>query len=315
VHDPCAAYNDPVGNGYTDLCVAQGIPRDQVGTWLPDPLLLRTSSSSGNRDLDPEKADTWTVGLVWQPVWIDGLSLALDWYSIDIEDALQWMASGAAIDTCFEVGRADSEYCEAFGRAADGNIEWEHSTYRNLSKLTAEGIDLQVEFATEAPGDMPGQFRLSLLANWNLETHGQATGQSTEYECEGLFGSPCTIASLGGYPEYRTMTTLGYDLGDFTAQLQWHWIDEMENAFNDYPRWWTELTGWPLAADTVDSTSYYDLNASWQVTESLRITGGVINLTDEEPPLWGVQSGWFNTDTSMYDPLGRRYHLSMTWRF
>ena len=315
IHDPCAAYLDPVGNGHTELCVAQGIPEDQVGTWVPDPLFLRTSRSAGNRDLDPEKADTWTVGVVWQPSRIQGLSAALDWYNIDIEDALQWIDSGLALDTCFEVGQVDSEYCQAFGRAADGNIAWDLSTYRNLSKLTSEGIDLQVEFSMDAPGELPGQFRLALLANWNLESRGQASSQSTEFECEGLFGNPCGANSFGAYPEYRTMTTLGYAVGDLSAQMQWHWIDEMENGWNEYPAWWMDENSGPLAADTVDSTSYFDLNASWQATEQLNLTAGIINLTDEDPPIWGSQARWFNTNSALYDTLGRRYHLSMRWRF
>jgi iron complex outermembrane receptor protein len=314
VRDPCSADKDPIGNGYKDLCVAQGIPADQVGTWEADPLYQRTHSFGGSQDLDPEEADTLTVGFVWQPDQFEDLSVALDWYRIEIDDAIEWMSSDDAMDTCFEVGQVNSEYCQSFNRVADGNIDRQRGTFRNLAKLTAEGVDLQADYGFEAPGSVPGRLRLSLLANWNAETSFQTTDRSPEYRCEGRFGSPCNLASLGTFPEFRTVTTLAYDYREFTVQFLWHWIDEVENAWLSYPESWLEPGG-KLAADRIDSTSYYDLNTSWQLTPDVRLIAGIINLTDEDPPLYGAQSIWFNTDPSMYDTLGRRYHVAVHWHF
>jgi outer membrane receptor protein involved in Fe transport len=318
VNDPCQASADPVGNGYTDLCVAQGISADQVGVWEADPLYLRRFISGGNQGLDPEAADTWTVGLVWQPERLDGLSLALDWYQIDIEDAIQYMNGDLAIQTCFEVGNADSEFCRSFERADDWNISLQTGTYRNLSHIKAEGYDLQAEYRFDPPGSLPGQLGLGLLANWNRETTFQATDLSTAYRCDGLFGFPCDLTSFGTFPEFRTMTRLSWDTSAVRVELLWSWIDAVENALIQYPEDLFPFGFNPaihsLAVEEIGSSSYLDLNASWQVSENFRLIAGVNNLTDNDPPLMGDQARQNNTDPSMYDVIGRRYHVSLNWR-
>ncbi|MEP5764850.1 MAG: TonB-dependent receptor [Halieaceae bacterium] len=317
VNDPCQAEDDPVGNGYTDLCVAQGIPADEVGTWEADPFYLRTFTDGGNQDLDPEEADTWTVGFVWQPESVEGLSLALDWYQIEIEDAIQYMKGDTAIYTCFQIGAQDSEFCNSFSRAADGNIERQTGTYRNLAKINAEGLDLHTEYGFDAPGRMPGRLTVSLLANWNLDTSFQADKLSPKYQCEGLFGWPCDLTSFGSFPEFRTVTRLSYGVGRFNTELVWHWIDEMEHA--EIPHWDILFPGddWDpnqLETAKITSNNYFDLHAAWQITEQLRIITGVNNLTDNDPPMYGYQQRGNNTDPSMFDVIGRRYHLSVNWR-
>jgi len=71
-----------------------------------DPLFGNTvyslsATSTGNPAVEPEKADTFTVGAVYQPSQVDGLSMSLDWYSISIRDAISQLGPQAVIDNCF----------------------------------------------------------------------------------------------------------------------------------------------------------------------------------------------------------------------
>ncbi|MBO7942296.1 TonB-dependent receptor, partial [Streptomyces sp. S9] len=54
----------------------------------------------GNPVLGPEKADTQTLGLVWQPV--DDLSITLDYWKIDIKDAITRPVLGDALFGCYD---------------------------------------------------------------------------------------------------------------------------------------------------------------------------------------------------------------------
>jgi outer membrane receptor protein involved in Fe transport len=319
VVDPCSADSDPVGNGNTALCVAQGIPDADVGVYQADPFYLRESRSGGNVDLDPEEADTWTLGLVWEPEWLQGLSLALDWYQIEIKDAIEFMGSEQAIITCFDIGDNSSEFCQSFSRAPDGNIDRQFATYRNIAGIEAEGVDLQFDYGFDFGRYLPGDFQLSLLANWNRETSFQPADRSFSFECQGLFGFPCAITSFGTFPECRTQTVLAYSLGPVTTQLQWHWIDGMDRGATEYEDVYAEAFGFipgedMLGVTKLGSENYLDFHAGWEVTEQLRVIAGVNNLTDNRPPLMGLDQQQSNTDPSMYDVIGRRYHLSINWR-
>jgi iron complex outermembrane recepter protein len=64
----------------------------------------------------------------------------------------------------------------------------------------------------------------------------------------------------------------------------------------------------------VPSIDYIDLNASWYATEKAEISVGVINVTDQEPPLY-TNPAQMNTDPSTYDVLGRRYFMRAAYKF
>src|SRR5690606_11061940 len=83
--DECSASRDPVASGVADLCIAQGVPAGEIGIFeaaWPFPVTL--FFGGGNPNLDPEEADTLTAGIVVQPASLPELSLAIDYYEIEI---------------------------------------------------------------------------------------------------------------------------------------------------------------------------------------------------------------------------------------
>jgi iron complex outermembrane receptor protein len=69
----------------------------------------------------------------------------------------------------------------------------------------------------------------------------------------------------------------------------------------------------PLTNTGVDSTWYFDLNSSYELTDRITLRLGVNNVTNQEPRLYtpNVQA---NTDPSTYDILGRRYFFGFDMR-
>ena len=76
------------------LCLAQGFP-DKFLASYDDPDDQARGFVGGNPDLDPETADTLTVGVVltsqFASRWLDRLQVSLDWYNIEIDDAIAFM--------------------------------------------------------------------------------------------------------------------------------------------------------------------------------------------------------------------------------
>ena len=109
--DLCSASVDPVGLGFTDLCVAQGIPASQVGIYEATPFFPTVSVSSGNLDLEPEVSDTVTAGLVFQPAAVPELEFSVDYYSIQIDNAIQFIAPFDGVILCFSLNDPGHPVC------------------------------------------------------------------------------------------------------------------------------------------------------------------------------------------------------------
>ena len=57
-----------------------------------------------NPALGAETGDTITTGFVWQPDfanWIDGLQVSVDWYDIDLRNAVTPYGAQRIVDDCY----------------------------------------------------------------------------------------------------------------------------------------------------------------------------------------------------------------------
>ncbi len=60
--------------------------------------------TGGNPQLDPEIADTLTVGAVFSPSFVPGLEVSLDYYHIKIEDVISTLAAQEIVNSCYDQG-------------------------------------------------------------------------------------------------------------------------------------------------------------------------------------------------------------------
>ena len=63
--------------------------------------------TSGNPNLRPEKADTFTAGIVYRPEWLPRLSIAVDYYDIKIKGAIAFTAAETSNAICEASGGTD----------------------------------------------------------------------------------------------------------------------------------------------------------------------------------------------------------------
>ena len=83
------------------ICLAQGAPAAALGTIANPTAGQANITTGGNLDLEPEKANTWTVGAVIRPSFLTGFSATLDYYNIKVTDAITLPTPGDIIATCF----------------------------------------------------------------------------------------------------------------------------------------------------------------------------------------------------------------------
>lgn len=317
--DPCnagsAVRSGPNAAAAEALCQAQGIPAAALGTFAqPNPQVR--AIEGGNLALDPESADTYTVGVVWQPDFQSfGLRTALDYWRYDIDETIGTVSANSAINRCFnDVGANPgfdpaNQWCQLFFRLPNGEITDVQETQQNLGKLRAEGIDMQVDYTVplgERWGRLNVNFLVTRLLDWRF--------QEDEVSPFGQFEGTITTDVAEAFPKWKGMINLGWDWRQFGFTWNARYIDGMR-VVND------DALGSPVTeglAARVPSFDYHRLTARWSPLDTFDVVLGVDNVFDESPPIYTDDSGagqQANTDPSTYDILGRRYFVSARYRF
>lgn len=309
--DPCSnTFNDPSGNvlGAQDdpdaraLCVAQGIPEAAVDSYIFSNSQFQ-GLAGGNPDLFEETADTYTFGVVFQPADgpLSGLQASVDFYRIEIADAINPIEAAVSVERCFDRSfnpdlQNDNFYCQNFSRLPGQNTiadVFERET--NIAAFEVEGVDLQIEYSMDAgPGQLRANWMSSYLIGW----------KDSIVQGEDVTENAGTASSdFDALPEWKWTTSLGYTWGNLDTDLRWRHIDSMVDfAFPTFK---------------LDSVDYLDLTFGYTFSnalEGLRLRAGVTNLTDKDPIIY-PSNQQSNTDPSTYDVLGRRYFVAATYTF
>ncbi len=306
-NDPCAAVRNP-SQAQRDFCVQQGVPAGEIDTFVQTALGF-SQFSGGNPDLKEETSDTMTVGAVLRLPFLDRFNLAVDYYEIEVEDAISTINAQTTLDVCYQLLDAGSEPCQAITRLpGTGQVFQVRASNSNIGSLSVKGVDLTADYTFALPDAVAfsGGADLSLMLNtgWLFERVSQLVG-AAPIDCAGFFGS-CTAQGAGGSPDFKAMLAASYSSGPLMLRTQVRHIAGLEPLAN-------------IAASTpvvAGSVTYVDFATTVQVGEKLELFGGIDNAFDEQPPLltssWG---GDANTDVTMYDVIGRRYFVGLRARF
>jgi iron complex outermembrane receptor protein len=315
--DPCNASgsiaaqyrNGPNGAQIQALCAAQSTVAG--GAAYLQPSSQANGITGGNPNLQPEEADTYTVGFVLQspssnPA-LERLSLSVDYWAIKVEELIAAVNAVTIVQRCYNRDNANPTFdinniwCQQFNRdPANGGVIELQQLSRNQATWETSGIDLTLNYGIGL-GSF-GDLGFRLQGTWVEKFDQQTSADDPTYDFSGSIGA--TTASAA--PELKYTVTTSYSYENLSVQLVSRFIDEMIHA--------NVVTGSsPLTNTGVDSTWYFDLSGSYELTDKITLRLGVNNVTNQEPRLYtpNIQA---NTDPSTYDILGRRYFLGFDMR-
>ncbi len=114
---------------------------------------------------------------------------------------------------------------------------------------------------------------------------------------------------------------LGYQLNDLTLNWRITYVDETVDS--NTPELFNENSGvlaaLPSAANTCDAVNYHDVQASYQINDTVNVYGGVNNLFEEDPCILGQLTNYgatgINTAPSIFDVRGRDFYFGVRARF
>jgi outer membrane receptor protein involved in Fe transport len=292
--DPCDINELNNGTGFREANCAALLTEMGIdpGTFLPsdDPSasVFTEGTFSGNVDLSEETATTWTAGVVLRPEFASGLSVSLDWYDIEIEDAINTPEAIELAELCVDQPSLDNQFCDGITRDAESGFITGFSVQPdNVASFRTAGLDVEVDYRIST--DNSGDFKLQLVGGYLDRLEFIATpGADVDSDLGEEY-----------YPKYSATFDASWTRGPLTLGYGFSW-------YNETDRWTAEtLAGDPDYTDSkyfkVKPKWEHDINASWDITDSVNLYGGVNNLFDEEPE--------FGYSSYPISAMGRYFYL------
>lgn len=312
VQDPCTAVAHPTA-AQQDVCVGQGVSRADLSTFsqFQPGFPARTG---GNPGLEPETSDTFTVGAVVTPPWIENATLTVDYFNIKVTNAITAISAGQVLTDCYTRLDPGSETCRAIHRLSNGQIDYVDANRANIAALRVKGVDLDGAYWLPLGPRLSlfqgsGRLAFQAHAGWLFERTLQVVG-GLPLDCAGAMGGGCGGAEGNGelnyfIPDFKLNMSAAYISGPLTVNLQ----ERMVGDLNLGP-------ALSAAVTRVPQQWYTDLTARMQFGSHTEISGGIDNVFDRPPPIIGTAlAGGSNTDGTLYDVIGRRFFVQATLRF
>ena len=306
-----------VPEGSLEQCLRTGVTEEQYGA---------ISSSGGwinviwggNPLLDPEVVDTVTAGVVWTPQAIPGLSVTADYFDIEVTDTVGSLDSWFIIRFCADTG--DPRFCSRIHRDEVGTLwltrdAYVDTTNQNIGLRNAEGVDLNVNYLIGL--GRAGYLNTNLIGTYMMSQ--RLADPSYDFDCVGYYGYVCGQASSTWRHRLRATWETTFDMN---LSLTWRRLgaavidDSSPDPDLGAPEWMPENIA--SGIDKTRAYDWFDLAASYTWKSGIRVTLGVNNIFDEEPPLMPGLADWSGTSFNLYgnyDPLGRHIFTSVEFNF
>jgi len=306
--DPCAGASPEFSAGQ---CARTGVTAAQYGDILESPAGQYNQSSGGNLQLQPEQADTWTLGVALTP--IRNLDVSVDYYDIRIQDAITTLGASQTLRNC---GTGLLALCDRVRRASGTGDLWLGSDpatsgyvvnqLDNFGNLHTRGVDLNVRYRwTLGPGSLVADLVGTYVLDWENEPIPGVA--SATYDCVGLINESCQA------PEWRHVANLRYSWDDYSLGLRWRYLGKLDYVNTDGTSGSSDQL--VAARGGIEAANYFDLSSSMRFADYWEWTLGVNNVFDRAPPLVGNTLAGNGNSPDGYDPAGRYLFSSLSYRF
>jgi outer membrane receptor protein involved in Fe transport len=321
LNDICSGFTG-VGTGqFPNLPAAcKGVPTGGLNTPFNEPNNQVTGLITSSNNLKPETGNVKTFGVVYDPFFVKGLHMSVDWWDYSVSNLLTTLDPNFAIQQCGITGAA--QFCDLIQRvqstpnpatnnnANAGNIIVFNQPTFNLGDLTTNGVDFSLAYTLHT--DLIGDFNFT-VDETHLMTYKStpAPGAATQ-EIAGTFNT-----QFGFYGKDRGTLNIGWSGWNANALVTARYISGVNipftNAEFNADGSFKDFLGWHLG-----SVIYYDLTGGYTIkATNTSLRAGILNLADKTPPIGGINSFAESAVTAVttYDTIGRRMFVGFTQKF
>lgn len=277
--------------------------------------------NGGSFALSPEKADTTTAGIVFQPDFIPGLRLSADWYQIALKDSVTTINGQQIVDFCEENGT----FCDRITYASPTDITFIDARQINLDNRTVRGFDFEMSYImslSDVFENAGGSLSLRLLANnqYSFDVEG------TDYA--GQSGPISGGFDFNPAPKWIWNGFLSYDNDGFNTTLSMRKIGKgiyNVNYIGPEDEGYDPSLPNSVTTNRVDGATYFGLAMSYQFDlgsgsdRNFEVFGAIDNMFDTKPPVapGGGGGGGSNYPTNpvYFDTFGSRFRAGVRLSF
>jgi iron complex outermembrane receptor protein len=302
----CATAGVPAG--FRQLNQA-GSPVPAGGAQTPVPF----QQGAGNAALQPETATTKTVGLVLSPSWLNGASIALDWFDIHVKNRIAAVTATYEINQCY-IGGVQA-FCDRIKRdPATGMIASLSRGNANLGELQTKGFDLTLAW----------RFPRTALGLFNVRS------ESTYVDTFRIKSTPTSgwenDAGEFTYNRVKSNLALDWNLGNWSATVASRYYSGVKvhcwsAANNEECSNPNDAASWGTGYTKFGAMVYSDLALGYALPWKAKLLVGANNVFDRKPRIVYDANTSFANGTSASSavdpqlPIDRLFYVRYTQSF
>ena len=311
--DPCNEANLLEGTEFREAnCLALVGPNFNASNFAS---AFRNGVAGGNIDLGPETSDTFSIGIVLQPSFVPGLNIRVDYYNIEIQDAIATINGATLAEQCVDAPTLDNAFCDAIDRnPTTGVIDFFRTGTQNVAALETEGVDFAIDYNWDVSET------LGLDGDWGTISQTIAGTHFLERRDFPFQNAPDQPDNLQGefvFPDWIANYTFRWNIDDFAFTWRVNYqssqfspgvdseaVDNLQAQIDAGDQPAGTLLFDPLR--TGDAWQH-DITVGYRVNDNLSVRAGVNNLLDRNP--------FIGTLTRPFSPIGRNFFFSVSGRF
>ncbi|MFT4814919.1 MAG: iron complex outermembrane receptor protein [Cyclobacteriaceae bacterium] len=275
----------------------------------------------GTPTVGPEEADAFGFGVVYQPSFLPGLALSVDYYDIEVDGVIGFLGAQDVADACLLQGR--TEYCDNLRYDGAGVLQFIDLEYENLTSLISEGYDIEASYnfaLGDLIGNAPGDISLRYLATNYVE-------DTTD---DGVTTNNRAGENIGSTPDWVHRFTARYSLDTWSFNLtgRGHSDGLIDNDFIECS------INCPVSGSVartinendIDGEWFFDLYAAKDFSfgdSEAQVFLSVKNMFDTDPVLYALplsqgsenRPAYLPTNRNLMDVLGRTMRLGVRMEF
>ena len=274
--------------------------------------------TTGNPNLSPEKADSWNIGAVISPRFLPGFTASVDYFRIDLKDAIDTITPQEIVNRCDE-GR--QEYCAAItedpARTQPGPPRVPYLLIQrqpfNFARRLVRGVDFDAAY------------RLPVGGESSVTLRGTATRYIENISDTGIVGTvPVnTVGANGGQsstPKWIFRGNINYATPTFSGTITGRGVSSgkyLANAIECTSNCPTSTSQNPTYDNNrVKGLFYVDLNLAQKIGiengSEAELFFNVTNLFDANPLL--LPETGLAANSTYSDLLGRTFRIGVRFK-
>jgi len=255
---------------------------------------FRAVDITGNPSLQPESADTFSVGAIFNFDWFKG---SLDYWGFDFENPIVAEPVSGIVNAVFPAGAPDKCLDPAFaglvarftfnGSCSLANISRLQTFYVNGSPVTTKGFDFlgDVKLGQAASGDLSVGGSVTYVQEYHVDAMSiEGIAAAPGFEAAGFLNYQTTAYPI---PKWKGSAYVEYETSMHDLRLTLNYVDsyvDQRPIFGTNPR-----------GRVIDEFITLDVTYRLMLMEDMAVLLAVDNVFDEDPP-------FARLDLS-YDPL------------